>query len=94
MKDDRRMYRYEVPVDGQPHTIPLSHNPVAAAAFQPGLVSWSVEFWAEHTEGAPPLSRAFQVFGTGQPLPEDARWIGTCPRTASGLVLHLYEVTP
>lgn len=85
----RRMFRYVVPDDGTAHTVPLSHSPVAvAASFDPP----GVEFWAEHTEGAPQISRAFQVFGTGHPLPDDARWAGTCARTAGGLVLHLYEI--
>ena len=87
----RMMYRYEVPIDDQPHVIPLTHSPVAVAAVQ----SWfAVEFWCEHTEGAPPSSRTFQVFGTGHPLPPGAKWRATCPRTPEGLVWHLYEVTP
>ncbi len=83
----RRMFRYEVPVDGQPHFLRLSHGPVAVAAAGPDLV----EFWAEHTEGAPEAERVFQVFGTGHPLRENARWAGTCPRV-SGLIWHLYEL--
>lgn len=86
---ERRMFRYVVPIDDQPHTIPLSHDPVAVAA-----AGDSVEFWAEHTRGATQVARGFQVFGTGHRLPEDARWIGTCQRTRTGLVWHLYEVTP
>jgi hypothetical protein len=50
-----------------------------------------VEFWAEFTAGAPKTPRRFQVFGTGHPLPPDARHVGTCPRV-SGLVWHLYEL--
>lgn len=83
-----RMFRYAVSIDDQPHIVPLSHDPVAVAAI--GMLS--VEFWAEHTDGAPEVKRAFQVFGTGHPLPEGARWVGTCPRLPSGLVWHLYEV--
>lgn len=85
---DRRMFRYVVSVDDQEHIVPLTHNPVAVAA----VGAWSVEFWAEHTDGAPPAKRTFRVFGTGQPLPEDARWVGTCARTDGGLVWHLYEI--
>ena len=84
----RHMFRYVVPVDDRPHTIALSHNPVAVAAA--GYTA--VEFWAEHTKGAPQIKRAFQVFGTGHPLPDDAQWIGTCPRTDGGFIWHLYEV--
>jgi hypothetical protein len=90
MTADRRMFRYVVPVDDQPHVVPLSHGPVAVAAIGPHLAS--VEFWAEHTEGAPQARRAFRVFGTGHPLPEGAKWVGTCPRLPSGIVWHLYEL--
>ncbi len=91
MTTRRCMHRYEVPADGQPHVIPLTHSPVAVAAAPSGSHSWAVEFWCEHTEDAPPSRRTFQVFGTGHHLPEDAKWVGTCPRD-SGLVWHLYEI--
>lgn len=85
---DRRMYRYVVPADDHAHTFRLSHSPVAVAVSNAGR---EVEFWAEHTEGATQVARAFRVVGTGHPLPDGARWIGTCPRTELGLVWHLYE---
>lgn len=89
----RRMFRYVVPVDDAPHLFRLTHSPVAVAAAGGEHGQFlSVEFWAECTEGAPPLKRAFQVFGTGDPLPEDARWAGTCARTAADEVWHLYEL--
>lgn len=87
--NERRMYRYVVPINGQPHLIPLVRNPVAVAAPTDDYV----EFWAEYIDdGDPPLKRFFQVFGTGHRLPERARWIATCARTATGLVWHLYEI--
>ena len=54
-----------------------------------------MEFWAEDTTPAPGwtlLQRTFQVFGTGQPLPEKAQWRGTTDRDPAGLVWHLYEM--
>src|SRR5260370_973455 len=45
----------------------------------------------ECTQGAPKVPRRFQVFGTGHPLPQNARYVGTCPRV-SGLVWHLFEL--
>ena len=90
---DRRMFRYVVPADDEPHVIRLTHSPVAVAAVMSAFSVTGVEFWAEHTEGAPQARRAFQVFGTGHPLPEDAKWTGTCDRTPGGLVLHLLEVS-
>lgn len=84
------MFRYPVPVDDQAHEFQLTGDPVAVAASLDGRM---VEFWAENASAAGLVpARAFRVFGTGQPLPDDARWVGTCPRTSHGLVWHLYEM--
>lgn len=84
---DRKMFRFTVPVDDRTHTLTLTSDPVAVAARGEDVV----EFWAESDPDAGLSDRAFQVFGTGQSLPSDARWVGTCPRTPLGLVWHLYE---
>lgn len=91
----RFMYRYAVPVDDSPHTFELTdrEDPAAVAAVGTSAGDHVVEFWAEHDDSLPGVSRTFQVFGTGHPLPADARWVGTCDRFV-GLVWHLYEVTP
>lgn len=90
-----RMYRYTVPIDGQPHTIPLAPGHTAElrplhVAATPG----AVEFWAVHSDEYPKalLPFTFQVFGTGHDLPPRAWWRGTTPRTPQGLVWHLFEV--
>jgi hypothetical protein len=88
---ERRMFRYVVPVDDRAHEFRLTCNPVAVAVAEHGSHGWAVEFWAEHADD-PGVTRAFRVFGTGHPLPDGARWVGTCPRIG-GLVWHLYEVT-
>ena len=88
---DRRMFRYTIPVDDMPWTFDLTSGPVAVAN---GSTMDEGEFWAEHTEGAPEVARQFRVFGTGHPLPPNARYIGTCPRTREGLVWHLFEILP
>ena len=87
----RRMFRYVVPVDDQPHEFTLTGDPVAVAAAEPEPTA--VEFWAEYDEDAGRTDRVFRAFGTGHPLPPGARWVGTCQRVL-GLVWHLYEVTP
>jgi hypothetical protein len=86
---NRRMFRYTVPVDDRSHELALAGDPVAVAAASDGVV----EFWAED-HGEPKAIRDFRVFGTGHPLPDAAQWVGTCPRTESGLVWHLYEMEP
>ncbi len=83
------MFRFTIPVDDELHVVSCTGDPVAVAATDP--TGYEVEFWAEHDDEAL-ASRAFRVFGTGHPLPEGARWVGTCPRTRAGLVWHLYEI--
>jgi hypothetical protein len=94
MSIDRRVFRYQVPIDDQPHMIPLSRPPFSVSAAVHDDTGWFVEFWAEHIGGMVKLGRTFQVFGTGHPLPTAAHWVATCPRTESGLVFHLYEIGP
>jgi hypothetical protein len=85
----RRMFRYVVPVDGVAWTFDLTGDPVHVGY---STVHEAVEFWAEHAEGAPRAGRHFEVFGTGDPLPQNGRHVGTCPRTTAGEVWHLYEL--
>jgi hypothetical protein len=88
----RYMYRYELPIDDQPHTYALGSWPLAAA---PCGDPYKVEFWAEHDDNPDnvrPIEVTLQVFGTGHPLPEWANWIATLPRTDLGLVWHIYVV--
>ncbi len=83
----RRMHRYVVPVDDEPHLFTLTSSPVFAGARQ---LNGLVEFWAEHDDTDTAADRWFQVFSTGWPLPDGARWVGTC--LVEGLVWHLYEI--
>ena len=83
----RCMFRFEVPVDGHKHTFSLTSGPVHVETTDDG-----VEFWAEHEDDKPVYPRAFQVFGTGHDLPDEAAWVGTGGRTRDGYVGHLYEV--
>lgn len=84
----RQVFRYTVPVDDQPHTFDLTNDPLHVAN---GAMLDEVEFWAEHDMDAPEYPAVFQVVGTGQPLPDGAVHVGTCPRI-HGLVWHLYRL--
>jgi hypothetical protein len=90
------MYRYEVPLDDQPHTFKvLTVRHVAARWLNDdGLRRPVIEFWAEHDIAAVTVERQFQAYGTGHELPDDARWVGTCDRDPHGYVWHLYERGP
>jgi hypothetical protein len=86
----RAVFRYEVPINDQPHSFELTGDPLAVAAGHQGIRA-IVEFWAESEDGGPVTTRTFQVFGTGQLLPYGAVWRGTTARL-NGLVWHLYEL--
>ena len=92
---NRRMLRHWVLVNDRPQDLHVG-DPVHVAAAQLGVgpnAQHIVEFWAEGTLDDLDLpERTFQVFGTGQPLPHNAVWIGTTDRTSEGLVWHLYEL--
>jgi hypothetical protein len=86
----RTIFRYTVPVDGKPWTQWLTSDPVAVAN---GVTPDEAEFWAEFTAGAPKAPRRFQVFGTGHPLPLNARCICiSAAWTPDGVCWHLYEL--
>lgn len=84
------IYRYEVPVDDQWHTLSLSGDVLHIAARRPD----TVELWA-FSGGGSTVNRAFRVFGTGQPLPggEPVAYRGTA-LAPHGLVWHLMERHP
>jgi hypothetical protein len=89
------MYRYEITVgDGQKSFL-LDHSPVAVAALKNES---GIEFWAEHDEAEHSAHTSwkrtfFIVLGTGMTIRPGWVYVGTAPRTPSGLVWHLYETT-
>lgn len=81
------IYRYEIPVDDEPHRISLSGKILHVGCRD----SKAVEFWALNS-GGPLLSRVFCVVGTGQPLPDGwTKHIGTVVAPGGYLVWHLLE---
>jgi hypothetical protein len=98
----RKVFRYVVPVDDQPHSFQLTkgspplHVANGAARTHTSLMMPVpvVEFWAENFAGLETSQRWFRVYGTGHQVPGDASYRGTAPRTPEGLVWHLFEVYP
>lgn len=84
---DLRIYRYEVPVDDDWHTIELSGPIVHVGARKIGVV----EFWAVHYDRMPIQAPSFLVVGTGHPINrpggDDLQYVGTAP--IGDLVWHL-----
>ena len=87
----RRIFRYEVPVDDQPHSFSLNAGPFAVGCRQADRV----EFWAIHDDDpeTDPDERTFVVVGTGHLLPPGVRTVhGTAVAPGGSLVWHLVEV--
>lgn len=81
------IYRYEVPVDDEPHPIALAGDIVHVGCRDPR----TVEFWALHSDG-PTRERVFCVVGTGHPIPGGfTRHVGTTVAPGGYLVWHLLE---
>lgn len=88
------MYRYEILIDGEPHSVSLCPGEMSRTIGTRSTASGSsmVEFWAEYDPDASLAERRFQVFGTNEQIPAGAVLIGTAPRDVSGFVWHLYEL--
>lgn len=83
----RRIFRYEVPVDDEWHTLDLSGDVLHVASRNSADV---VEVWAYHDSNHN-RKRRFRVFGTGQPVPDGATYCGTSLIQNIPLVWHLLE---
>lgn len=92
----KKMFRYEIPVDGREHEVELQGDVLHVEAGRTkGLRRHphTVEFWAEGNLEGEGTKRTFLAFGTDHPVPEGAVWRGTTPRATDGTVWHLYEQT-
>lgn len=88
----RSIWRYEVKIslmNDAPTDLMLTGDPVQFEALPQ---SRGIGFWAEHDSDKPEILRRFIIIGTGHPIPENAVYVGTAPRTEHGLVWYLYEV--
>ena len=86
----KRMLRWEVPVDLQPHQVDVAGTIRTVEARALGD-AWRIDMWSEVAGSEYGPARTFQVYGTGWDIPDGAIWIGTAPRTTNGYVWHLYE---
>ena len=90
----RRIFRFELPLDDQPHEV-AEGTVVLVAPDRAG--NDAVEAWVEVPDpetwvstGEP--SQRLQVFGTGFEIPENALWRGSC--AAGTFIWHVYRIVP
>ncbi len=94
----RKIYRYELPVDGEVHTLDMPLYYVnqgfrRVEAIRDDLVEFWIQTDRADTLAHGPYERRFTVLGTGQDVPDGAWVHGTTARTQSGHVWHLCEVS-
>lgn len=100
----KTIYRYDVPIDDAPHAIPSgqivlfdrsARHPATRSGVRGGLAA-TVDVWVELNDLARAAaergeySRAVQIVGTGQPVPDDWAWVTSF--VDGGLVWHLYDL--
>lgn len=85
-----RIFRHEVPVDGNPHHFDLTGAVVSVGCRKID----AVEFWYVADPKVEPAKCAFVVVGTGHPLPPSGLYVGTAVAPGGQLVWHLIEVEP
>ncbi|MFI5995875.1 hypothetical protein ACIBAC_28995 [Streptomyces sp. NPDC051362] len=91
----RRLLRHRVVASAEPQMRRVHSDPLHAVAERLGVgedAQHIVDFWAEGNIEEDGTARSFIVLGTGQPIPDDARYWVSTGRTSDGLVWHLYEV--
>lgn len=68
----------------------LLNMPEGAVVLHFGLQADVPTIWAGCNPDADPVTRSFQIFGTGHPIPDGAEYVGTF--TAGPFVWHVFEV--
>lgn len=91
---NRRIFRYEIPVDDRQHTVPAGK--IVHMTRHRDLISPRVEVWVEVQLETPDISsepvggQVLTIIGTGHPAPEGATHVATC--LDGPLVWHLYRL--
>lgn len=85
----KTVFKYKVDV-GPPMSVKL---PADYKILHVESQTWggSISFWAEIKPWMISWPHIFCVYGTGQDIPDNAKWIGTS-LSDSDLVWHLYEL--
>lgn len=90
----KAVWKYDVPVDGAAHAVHvpgLPHAPPMPLHVACQTAPDVVQVWFLVDPSHPVMvERKLQVFGTGQPIPDGAGWVGTALAAEGRLVWHLF----
>jgi hypothetical protein len=85
----RVVHKFQVEGAGEFGTVPM---PIGSEILHADVQGEHVFVWALVEQGAAPLiERRLGYFGTGQPVPEGAKHVGSCIERHWGLVWHVFE---
>lgn len=83
----RTIWKYTLAITDAVQNVPMPRNPnIVRFDMQNGVPC----VWALVESHNPVETHSFRVFGTGHPIPEDSRYVGTCKD--GGYVWHLFAV--
>lgn len=82
-----KVFRYPIPVDDTWYDLPLTGPVVKVDTRGEDYV----ELWAIAREGVEPVQRRFKVYGTGHPVPDHTKHVGSALAPSGTLVWHLFE---
>ena len=84
----KRIWKYQV---GGPPTVARTHQamPQSARILHVDSQEEEIFIWAEFENPEPTNERCFAIYGTGNPIPKDAQYVGTTQVTP--FVWHVYE---
>lgn len=85
-----QIVRHDIPVDDGAHIISTSLGVVHVACTD-GYET--VQVWTLEDEAVEPTIRYFKVYGTDQPLPKGANYVGTALAVQGTIEWHLFEIT-
>lgn len=92
------MLRHRVVAGAAPWSVRMAPAPIAhVEGDRLGVgpqAAHLVDFWYEHDDQAPQIERRFVAVGTGQEIPEGARYWGSTARSEQERVFHLFELQP
>lgn len=92
----RCILRYRIHLTSQPQILRAMPGPVvdvdaATIGVDHPAATYVLDLWIDGDGEDVTSQRTFQVVGTGQPIPERARYCGSASR-AGGFKWHLYEL--
>lgn len=85
-----QIVRHDIPVDDAAHLISTSLGVVHLQC----LTGYdTIQLWTLEDEAVEPTNHYYKVYGTDQPLPTGANYVGTALAAQGTIEWHLFDIT-